>query len=557
MIKANDLIKGKDMIKAKEPIKVQDQIEVKNWRNLILPLQDLYKDYLKDESRICGKAESISFPENETQVQTIVKLLLKQKTPITVQGSRTGITGGAVPMGGHILNLSKMIKVTGLELDPDGKFSIRVQPGISLSELNEQIFNGRFNREGWDKKSLKALEAFKKAGRLFWPPDPSERSASIGGIAANNSRGICSFFYGPARFHIKSIRVVDTHGEIASIRRGQYISSQVACPLPGGRVIELDPALFQGQSSDYFKEPYDLMDLYLGSEGMFGVITELTLSLLPLPKEQWGIVFFFEHHSRALDFIQRIHPRQKRKKGQKTGSDTDIVAIEYMDQTILECIQDYKQVNTKVKELPDLDKILTTAVYVEIHGNNILSVEALSEILLETAVQCGGNPDNTWAFCNDIEMERPRIFLHAAAECVNWLIDKARLKDSRIIKLGTDMRLENASLSERLGMVQQDLQTHGLKAAIFGHSACEHLQINILPQNYQEFEKGRALIKEWTKKIDTQKGSIVTAHGVGKINKDLFASIPLPQALKVIRSVKQQLDPDGLWNPDNMPDSCK
>jgi FAD/FMN-containing dehydrogenase len=106
-------------------------------------------------------------------------------------------------------------------------------------------------------------------------------------------------------------------------------------------------------------------------------------------------------------------------------------------------------------------------------------------------------------------------------------------------------------------MYQKDLLIHGLKAAIFGHSACEHLQINILPQNYQEFKKGRALIKEWTKKIDTQKASIVTAHGVGKINKDLFASIPLPNALKWIGSVKHQLDPDGLWNPDNMLDSCK
>ena len=236
---------------------------------------------------------------------------------------------------------------------------------------------------------------------------------------------------------------------------------------------------------------------------------------------------------------------------------TNIAAIEFLDKTTLDCIQDYKQVNTRVKQLPDIDKIFTAAVYVEIHGNHTKSVEALSEMLLETAVQCGGDPDNTWAFCGEIEIERPHIFLHAAAECVNWLIDKARLKDSRIIKLGTDMRLENVSLSEGLEMVQQDLQTHGLKAAIFGHAACGDLHINILPQNYQEFKKGRALIKEWTKKIDTQKASIVTAHGVGKINKDLFASIPLPKALKVIGSVKQQLDPYGLWNPDNMLDSCK
>ncbi len=538
-------------------------MKVKKSNNLIQALIDLHKDYLKDESRISGKAETISFPENEAQVQAIVKILLKQKTPITVQGSRTGITGGAVPVCGHILNLSKMTKVTGLELDLDGKFSIRVQPGISLSELNEQLFSCRFDSDGWDKKALKALDVFKKAGRFFWPPDPSERSASIGGIAANNSRGICSFHYGPTRLHIKSIRVVDTNGEIHSIEQGQYVFSQGVCPLPGGKVIQLDTALLQRQSEENFKDSHDLMDLYLGSEGMLGVITELTLSLRPLPKEQWGIVFFFEHQYRALDFIQRIHPVQKRqkrpkgKKEQRTGSDTDIVAIEVMDQTTLECIQDYKKVNTKVKELPDLDNSLTTAVYVEIHGNSTKQVEELSEMLLETAVQCDCDPDNTWAFCGEIEIQRPHIFRHAAAESVNWFIDKARLKDSRITKLGTDMRLEKGSLSELLEMVGRDLKSHGLKAAIFGHAACGHLHVNILPQDYQQFDKARRLIKEWAKKIYAQKGSVVTEHGVGKIKKDLFGSIPLPQHLKVIRSVKQQFDPDGLWNPDNMLDSYK
>nr|MDA3788447.1 FAD-binding oxidoreductase [Desulfobacula sp.] len=164
--------------------------------NLIKPLEDRHKDYLKDESRTSGKAESISFPESETQIQAIVKTLLELKKPITVQGSRTGIVGGAVPVCGHILNLSKMTRVTGLELDQDAKFSIRVQPGISLSDLDQQLYSRGFDSDGWDNNALKALEVFKKSERYFWPPDPSERSASIGGIAANNSRGICALYYG-------------------------------------------------------------------------------------------------------------------------------------------------------------------------------------------------------------------------------------------------------------------------------------------------------------------------------------------------------------------------
>jgi D-lactate dehydrogenase (cytochrome) len=510
--------------------------------NLIQPLEDKYRDYLKDESRASGKAESISFPINEAEVQAIVKTLAGQQTPITVQGNRTGITGGAVPLGGHILNLSKMTKVMGLELDQNGKFSIRVQPGISLSELDQHLYSGRFESDGWDKNALSALEALHKTDRQFWPPDPSERSASIGGIAANNSRGICAHHYGSACDHIKRIRVIDANGEIHSITRGQYVFSQGVgvCPLPGGADIRVNPANLQAES------PNDLIDQYLGSEGLFGVITELTLSLQPLPNELWGIVFFFEDQPQAVDFLQAIDQRKIKESG------TDIVAIEFMDQTTLECIREYKQVNSRLRELPNWDTRLVSAVYIEIHGNSTEEVEVLCEWLLETAVQCGSDPDTTWAFCGEIEIERLRLFRNAAPESVNQLIDKARQVDPRITKLGTDMRLQNGSLSEMLEMYRQGLQADGLKAAIFGHAADKHLHVNILPHDGKQFDQGRTLIEVWARKISAMGGNIVAEHGVGKIKKNLFRSIPLPERLKVIRSVKQQLDPNGLWNPGNM-----
>jgi len=520
-------------------------MKAKTSGNLIQPLEDRHGDYLKDESRISGIAESISFPQNEAEVQAVVKTLLKQQQPITVQGSRTGITAGAVPVCGHILNLSKMTNVMGLELDREGMFSIRVQPGISLLELDQQLASGRFESDGWDQNARSAVEALHKTDRQFWPPDPSERSASIGGIAANNSRGVCAHHYGPACHHIKRIRVVDVNGEIQSITRGQYVFSQGVgiCPLPGGAEIRVDPANLQAGL------PNDLMDLYLGSEGLLGVITELTLYLQPLPHELWGIVFFFEDQPQAVDFLQAIDQRHARESG------TDIVAIEFMDQTTLECIREYRQVNSRLKELPDWDAGLASAVYMEIHGNSTGEVEVLSQWLLETAAECGSDPDTTWAFCGEIEIERLRLFRHAAPESVNQWIDKARQVNPRITKLGTDMCFQNGSLSEMLEMYCRALHADGLKAAIFGHAADKHLHVNILPQDGKQFDKGRALIEVWAKKISAMGGNIAAEHGVGKIKKYLFQSIPLPERLKVIRSVKQQLDPNGLWNPGNMLDS--
>jgi D-lactate dehydrogenase (cytochrome) len=513
-------------MKPNKPDNSNNLDNLNNLDNKIQPLQDCHNDYLRDESRTSGKAETISFPKNEAEIQAIVKSLINKKTPITIQGSRTGITGGAVPVQGHILNLSKMTRTMGLEMDENNHFSIRVQPGISLLELGQQIYTRHFDIDGWDKNSLDVLEAITKTDRLFWPPDPSEDSASIGGIAANNSRGICAHHYGSARNHIKGIQVVDTRGEIHSITR-------------------------QDQS--------DLMDLYLGSEGMLGVITELTLSLQPLPREIWGIVFFFGAQSQALDFIQAIKENKKdqipEKKNQKKES--NIVAIEFMDQITLECIREFKQTSSQLKELPGWNTSLTSAVYLEIHGNDAEEIEELSLGLLETAVQWGNDPDNTWAFCGQDEIDRLRLFRHAAPESINHFLDKARQKDFRITKLGTDMGLENTSLSELIEMYHKGLKVHGLKAAIFGHAGDGHLHVNILPKDYQQFEKGKILIKDWAKIIHTKGGSVVTEHGIGKIKKDLFQSIPLPQQQKIISSVKQKLDPNGLWNPGNMVDSQK
>jgi D-lactate dehydrogenase (cytochrome) len=510
--------------------------------NLIQPLEDRHRDYLKDESRTSGKAESISFPISEAEVQAIVKTLMGQQTPITVQGSRTGITGGAVPVGGHILNLSKMTKVVGLERGQNDRFLIRVQPGISLSELDRQLDSCRFESNGWGQKSLSTLETLSKTDRQFWPPDPSEKSATIGGIAANNSRGVCAHHYGPACDHIKSIRVVDADGKIYSIARGQYVFSHESgvCPLPGGGEVRVDPANLQAES------PIDLMGQYLGSEGMLGVITELTLSLQPLPRELWGVVFFFADQSQAVDFINTIDHRQT------VESNTHIVAIDFMDQTTLECIREYKKVNSRLREIPDWDAILASAVYMEIHGNSNEEAEALAEWLAATSAECGSDPGTSWAFCGEIEIERLRLFRNAAPESVNHLIDSARQVYPQITKLGTDMRLQSGSLSEMLEMYTEGLQANGLKATIFGHAADKHLHVNILPRDGKQFDRGKTLIEIWAKRISALGGNVTAEHGVGKIKKTLFRSIPLPERLKVIRSVKQQLDPNGLWNPGNM-----
>ncbi|MCG8640631.1 MAG: FAD-binding oxidoreductase, partial [Desulfobacterales bacterium] len=160
----------------------QDPIfPAKGSTGLIRPLDDRYLDFLTDESGLTGRAESISFPVDENQIQQIVTRLSKQRIPITIQGSRTGICGGCVPTGGHILNLSRMNRISDkIEQKPDHS-TLLVEPGVTLS----------------------ALQTYLSGTGLFWPVDPTETSATLGGIAANHSKGPGSHFYGPVSRYIR------------------------------------------------------------------------------------------------------------------------------------------------------------------------------------------------------------------------------------------------------------------------------------------------------------------------------------------------------------------
>ena len=254
----------------------------------IYKVQQHHQGYLSDESRLCGQAESISFPQSPSEIAAIVALRAADGVPITISAGRTGICGGAVPDKGHILNLTSMNKIKGVYQDDQGKFLLKLEAGVTLKELQTALVYRNFNPLGWEEKALKTLAEFKKVPQQFWPPDPSEKSATMGGIAANHACGITAFHYGPTRHYIDGIKVIDAGSRLFEVKRGDFTFTDRRCPLPGCSFLTVEPnSIFLGDNPD-------LIDIYIGSEGMYGVITELTIPLIPRPKELWGIALFFE-----------------------------------------------------------------------------------------------------------------------------------------------------------------------------------------------------------------------------------------------------------------------
>lgn len=467
--------------------------------SLMIPICDNYKDFLMDESRYLGTAESISFPKSEDEIREI--LLELDGINITVQGGKTGITGSGVPEGGHILNLSHFNKAkewgeVGLE-----EGFIIVEPGMSLVELKKIIRSVFRNRN------------------VFWPVEPTEESATIGGIIATNAQGICKLQYHSSTKYIDYIKLMDYDGNI--------------------RKIEWDQEIELGNKK--IKE----METVIGREGITGIITEVCLRLIKKPESIWGITFFFSNIQQVEQFISHLKMKFPREK------EASIAAIEYFDQRTIETIESQKLYIAKIKDMPEIPPNITDMVYLEIHGIEH-SIEEIAELLIEVAEESGSNTDLSWAVSGEAEIEKMRAYRHAAAETVNIMIENARKNDSRITKLSTDMNIEDSSFGEVVKRYREGLEKEQLNGCIFGHVMENHLHVNILPKTYEEYEKGKKLIYDWAKEIQKNKGNIVVEHGIGKLKKTILGDAISNEYIIFCRELKEKYDSKYRFNRGNI-----
>lgn len=341
--------------------------------SLIRPLTSDFEEYVRDESRTAGEADTISFPTSEDEVRQTLRELHGDGTvhadgtpggavPVTVQGGRTGLAAGAVPHGGHVMNLSRMNAFLGLRRDENGIYYLRVQPGVVLANLRKALANKSIPTAGWDKASLEALDELYTGSEQFFPTDPTETSACIGGMVACNASGARSYHYGPARPHVSAVRVALADGDMLALRRGETHATGRTLRLTteGGRELTLDLPTYQmphtKNASGYFAaDDMDALDLFVGSDGTLGVITEIELALMPNPPVVWGVSCFFESEAAALDFTVAVRPRL-----------SNAAAIEYFDAGALDILRSQRANNAAFASLPDVPARYAVCIYVEL-----------------------------------------------------------------------------------------------------------------------------------------------------------------------------------------------
>ena len=515
---------------------------------LIKPLGPELEEYVRDESRTVGHAETISFPTSEDQVRDVLRELHASGTPVTVQGARTGLAAGAVPQGGHVLNLSRMDAVLGLRRGEDGTYHLRVQPGVVLANLRKALANKSVPTNGWDEESLAALDELYAGPEQFFPTDPTETSACIGGMVACNASGARSYGYGPVRPHVSALRVVLADGDVVALHRGEARAHGRSLRLvtEAGRSLSLDLPTYEmphtkNASGYYVADDMDALDLFVGSDGTLGVVTEVELALMPAPAVVWGVSCFFEAEVAALDFTVAVRPAL-----------AHAVAIEYFDAGALSILRSQRENSAAFASLPAVEGRFACCVYVELDCDD--EDEACAELYAigDAMRAVGADEADTWVARTDVDRECQRFFRHAVPESVNMLIDERRRTNPAITKLGSDMSVPDERLHDVIELYRTTLAEAGLQSAAWGHIGNNHLHVNVLPRGDADFAAGKELFCSWAAEVTRMGGAVSAEHGVGKIKRGFLETMYGPEHVREMARLKRELDPAGQLGRGNL-----
>ncbi len=496
-------------------------------------ITERFAGHLTDESRLQGRAEMLAFPRCEADVCELLKKCAAEETPVTISSGRTGIVAGAVPAGGAALSTERMDSLN-VEEDAEGHWIARCGPGLSLEALGEKLAG--------------------HPGRLFFPPNPTETTARIAGAVAANASGGRTYKWGAVRRYVKSLRVVLACGEVLAPERGECAAGPEGFEigLAGGEVLKIPVANVKmpgiKSAAGYYAAPgMDLVDLFVGSEGTLGVITEATLALEKLPETVLSLLGFFPDEEKALDFVRAA--RGETEAG--TAPPGGVQAIEYFDGRSLQLLREKRAEDGADSEIPAFPEAADAAVLVEVGCAAAEEDDAL-EALAGLLEEYGADSEEAWAGLDERERARLAAFRHALPEAVNSLIGRAQREFPDLTKVGTDMAVPSAALGEMMAAYHGAFGETGLRYLIFGHVGENHLHVNVLPTNMEEYARVKELYLELARKAVALGGTVSAEHGIGKLKKPFLEIMYGSEGVEEMRRVKRALDPAGLLGPGTL-----
>ncbi len=499
--------------------------------------------YLADESRFCGTAEKAVSIHTESELVAFLEKAQSERTPITTQGGLTGITGAAVPQGGAVVSMRDMRRLLGLREDKFG-FCLRAEPGCTLDGIRQRLVQPEdFDLQGWSESSRQAWRKLCRMPTHMFAPDLTETGATLGGVVSTNGSGARSYYYGATRKHIVGLRIVLPGGDILQMRRGDTYASGLSFSLESesgkqyaGRLPVYSLPQVKHAAGLYAAPDMDLIDLFIGAEGILGVISEVEIRLIPRPKDVCGLTVFLPSEAAALELVEHVR-----------SSSLLVYALEYFSSQALDLLRDPATQTGEVR-IPPLEDHWHTALYIEW---DTARSDAFTDVvgLLE---RVGGNEDDTWLAEGYEEIETLKGIRHAIPERINGWVAEQRKRWPAVTKLGTDLAVPDAHMRQVMRMYHEDLRAAGLPYVIFGHIGNNHVHVNILPSDEKAWRAGKALYQSWAQEVVGLGGTVSAEHGIGKLKTEMLRLQFGDSGIDQMRAVKSVFDPTGLLNPGTL-----
>jgi D-lactate dehydrogenase (cytochrome) len=489
-----------------------------------------------------GFAAGIATPASEADVAA----LLREASSVLPIGAQSSLTGGATPRGEVVISTSRLNRIVDI-----GDEAVRVQAGVTLADLDA------------------ALAPLGK----WYPPVPTFTGAFVGGIVATNAAGAATFKYGTTRDWVRALTIVLPGGEVLDIERGATIARDgsfdlilsggiVPVPVPTYRMPRVPKV-----SAGYFAAPgMDLIDLFIGSEGTLGVMTEVTLRVLSRRPAMCLAFVPFDDRRAALAFVTALRETARTTWRTHDRQGLDVSAIEHMDARCLAVLREDGADRTYGVAIPETAS-MAMLVTLELPAD-LTSAAAFDEI---GRARESDAPDTPLVrFCRALDgagvLDRVEIAVpgdrareqqllalrEAVPAGVNARVGRAKQQvDARIAKTAADMIVPFDRLGDLLSVYDEEFRRRGLDAAVWGHISDGNLHPNVIPRSMADVESGREAIRAFGREVIRLGGSPLAEHGVGRnaVKQQLLVDLYGRDGIEQMRAVKRAIDPEWKLAP--------
>ena len=412
-------------------------------------------------------SQAVVFPESNEEVSGILKLCNDHKVPVVPFGTGTSLEGNVVGNDkGITISLEKMNKI--LEVNASD-FDCRVQANVTREQLNEHL----------------------REDGVFFPIDPGA-NAAIGGMASTSASGTMAVKYGTMKTVITGLTVV----------------------LPNGEIIKT------GSRTKKTSAGYNLTNLFIGSEGTLGIITEIQLRLSPIPESMMSAICHFNTLEEAVQTAQET-----------IQYGIPIARIEMLN-------KDQMDISINYSKLKDIEAVPT--LFFEFHGTEISNKESIK--IVEDISKNNNGSAFKWA---DTLEERNHLW---RARWDVYYSVKALVNNGRVYS--TDVCVPISKITECVKFAEEEVKKFGLRAPMVGHLGDGNFHV-LFPYDpndktvYQKIREFSDLLIDKTLELD---GTITGEHGVG-LHKKSYLLKEHPDNVPVMKIIKRSLDPNNIMNP--------